>query len=56
MNLTNSQAEKLIKGCIKNDRGAQETLYRLFYAEMLRVATAIYPIKSWLKRLLTAAF
>jgi RNA polymerase sigma factor (sigma-70 family) len=37
MNLTKAQAEKLVKGCINNDRTAQEALYKLFYGEMLRV-------------------
>jgi RNA polymerase sigma-70 factor (ECF subfamily) len=39
MNLTKKQAEKLVKACIHNDRSAQEALYRLYYADMLRVCT-----------------
>src|ERR1700744_5382506 len=37
MNLTKKQTEKLIKACINNDRNAQEVLYKLYYADMLRV-------------------
>ena len=37
MDLSKRQAEKLVKGCINNDRTAQETLYKTFYADMLRV-------------------
>lgn len=56
MNLTNSQAEKLIKGCIKNDRGAQETLYRLFYVEMLRVCHSYLPDKELAKEAFNSGF
>ncbi|WP_158796230.1 RNA polymerase sigma factor [Pedobacter sp. L105] len=37
MNLFAKQHSKLIKGCKANERLAQEDLYKLFYAEMLRV-------------------
>lgn len=30
-----SELEELIHGCIRNDRGAQEKLYRLFYPKMM---------------------
>jgi len=30
-----SELEQLIQGCIRNERGAQEKLYRLFYPRML---------------------
>jgi len=39
MNLTKKQTEKLVKACINNDRSAQEALYKLYYADMLRVCT-----------------
>ena len=32
-----SELEQLIQGCIRNERGAQERLYRLFYPRMLAV-------------------
>jgi RNA polymerase sigma factor (sigma-70 family) len=37
MTLFAKQHSKLIKGCKANDRKAQESLYKLFYAEMLRL-------------------
>lgn len=30
-----SELEQLIQGCVRNDRGAQEKLYRLFYPKMM---------------------
>ena len=32
---TASELEQLIQGCIRNERGAQEKLYRLFYPRMM---------------------
>jgi len=32
-----SELEQLIQGCIRNERGAQEKVYRLFYPRMLSV-------------------
>jgi len=37
MHLFYQQHSRLVKGCIANERLAQEGLYKLFYAEMLRV-------------------
>jgi len=37
MNFTKKQTQKLVKACINNDRGAQEALYKLYYAEMMQV-------------------
>ncbi|WP_413669640.1 RNA polymerase sigma factor [Mucilaginibacter sp. Mucisp86] len=37
MNLFAKPDTKLIKGCKANDRQAQESLYKLFHAEMLRL-------------------
>lgn len=37
MDLTKKEAEKLVRGCIDNDRTAQEALYMAFHADMLRV-------------------
>jgi RNA polymerase sigma factor (sigma-70 family) len=37
MNLFAKQDERLVKGCKANDRQAQEGLYKLFYAEMLKL-------------------
>ena len=37
MNLFFNQETKLIRGCKDNNRHAQEGLYKLYYAEMLRI-------------------
>ncbi|WP_293741379.1 sigma-70 family RNA polymerase sigma factor [uncultured Pedobacter sp.] len=37
MNLFSKQDTKLIKGCKANERQAQEGLYKLYYADMLRI-------------------
>jgi len=46
MNLPKKQADKLVKGCIKNDRTAQEALYKFFHADMLRVCLNYLPDKE----------
>ncbi len=37
MDLSKKQVTTLVKGCIGNERPAQENLYKLFYAPMLRI-------------------
>jgi len=37
MDLSKGRVTKLVEGCIGNERSAQETLYKLFYAQMLRI-------------------
>ncbi|MBS1520119.1 MAG: sigma-70 family RNA polymerase sigma factor [Bacteroidetes bacterium] len=37
MALSKTQQNKLIKGCLSNDRASQEALYKLFHSDMLRV-------------------
>jgi len=37
MNLNREQTEKLVNGCVSNDRASQEALYKLFHGEMVRV-------------------
>ena len=56
MDLSKRQAEKLIKGCINNNRTAQEALYKLFYADMLRVCLNYLPDKVLAKEALNAGF
>jgi RNA polymerase sigma factor (sigma-70 family) len=56
MNLSKKQAEKLIKGCINNDRTAQEALYKLFHAEMLRVCYSYLPDKELAKEAFNTGF
>jgi RNA polymerase sigma-70 factor (ECF subfamily) len=56
MNLYKKQAEKLIKGCINNDRTAQEALYRYFHADMLRVCHSYLPDKELAKEAFNTGF
>ncbi len=56
MNLSKREAEKLVKGCINNDRTAQEALYKLFHAEMLRVCYNYLPDKELAKEAFNAGF
>jgi RNA polymerase sigma factor (sigma-70 family) len=56
MNLSKKQTERLVKGCINNDRTAQETLYKLFYAEMLRVCYSYLPDKELAKEAFNSGF
>jgi RNA polymerase sigma factor (sigma-70 family) len=37
MDLKKKQTQKLVKACTRNDRSAQEALYKLYYADMMRV-------------------
>ena len=37
MGLSKTQLDKLINGCLGNDRASQEALYKLFHSDMLRV-------------------
>jgi RNA polymerase sigma-70 factor (ECF subfamily) len=43
MNIPARQVDKLIKGCMNNERKAQEALYKLYYADMLRVCYSYLP-------------
>ncbi|MEZ2335814.1 RNA polymerase sigma factor [Mucilaginibacter sp. RCC_168] len=56
MNLSKKQAEKLVKGCINNNRTAQEALYKLFHAEMLRVCYSYLPDKELAKEAFNTGF
>jgi len=56
MNLSKKQTEKLVKGCINNDRTAQETLYKLFYAEMFRVCYSYVPDNELAKEAFNSGF
>lgn len=56
MNITKKQVEKLVKRCIDNDRTAQEALYRLFYADMLRVCFSYLPDKELAKEAFNTGF
>lgn len=56
MDLTKAQADKLIKGCIKNNRTAQEELYKFFYADMLRVCLSYLRDKELAKEAFNTGF
>ncbi len=56
MDLPKKQAEKLVKGCIDNNRTAQETLYKLFHADMLRVCYNYLPDKELAKEAFNTGF
>lgn len=56
MNLFAKQHAKLIKGCKANDRLAQEGLYKLFYADMMRVCYRYLKSDDLAKEALNAGF
>lgn len=56
MNLSKKQAEKLVKGCINNERPAQEALYKLYHADMLRVCYNYLPDKELAKEAFNLGF
>lgn len=56
MNLSKKQAEKLVKGCINNNHTAQEALYKLFHADMLRVCYSYLPDKELAKEAFNTGF
>src|ERR1700712_2274883 len=56
MNLSKQQAGQLAKGCMNNDRTAQEALYKLFYADMLRVCHNYLPDKELAKEAFNSGF
>jgi RNA polymerase sigma factor (sigma-70 family) len=56
MNLFVKKTIKLIKGCIANDRLAQEDLYKMFYAEMLRVCHRFLKTGDLAKEALNTGF
>ena len=56
MGLSKKQAEKLVIGCINNDRTAQEALYRLFHADMLRVCYSYLSEKELAKEAFNTGF
>ncbi|MDB5003305.1 MAG: polymerase sigma-70 factor, subfamily [Mucilaginibacter sp.] len=56
MNLSKNQTEELVKGCINNSRTAQEALYKLFYADMLRVCHSYLPDKELAKEAFNSGF
>jgi RNA polymerase sigma factor (sigma-70 family) len=56
MNLSKRRTEELVNGCINNERAAQEALYKLFYADMLRVCHNYLPNKDLAKEAFNTGF
>lgn len=56
MGLFVKQTTKLVKGCIANERAAQEGLYKLFYAEMIRTCYRYVKSDDLAKEALNAGF
>jgi RNA polymerase sigma factor (sigma-70 family) len=56
MNLFVKQITKLVKGCIANERPAQEGLYKLFYSEMIRICYRYLKSDDLAKEALNAGF
>lgn len=56
MNLSKKQAEDLALRCTNNDRTAQEALYKLFHADMLRVCYSYIPDKDLAKEAFNTGF
>lgn len=56
MNFLKKQTNKLIQGCINNERTAQEALYKLFHADMLRVCYCYIPDKDLAKEAFNTGF
>lgn len=56
MNLSKKQAEELALRCVNNDRTAQEALYKLFHADMLRVCYSYIPDKDMAKEAFNSGF
>jgi RNA polymerase sigma factor (sigma-70 family) len=56
MNISRRQTEKLVKGCINNERKVQEELYGLFYADMLRVCYSYLPDDTLAKEAFNIGF
>jgi len=56
MDLSKKQTIKLVEGCIGNERAAQEALYKLFYAQMLRICYRYLKTKDLAQEALNSGF
>ena len=54
--MTKKQTQKLVKACVQNDRSAQEELYKLYYADMMRVCLSYLPDEELAREAFNAAF
>ncbi len=56
MNTPNDEIPELVRGCIANERPAQERLYKWFYADMLKVARRYFRSDDLAQEALNMAF
>jgi RNA polymerase sigma factor (sigma-70 family) len=56
MSISDKQAVNLVKGCIANERSAQEALFKLFYADMLRLCARYLKTDELAKEALNSGF
>jgi len=56
MDLSKARITKLVKACAGNERSAQETLYRAFYAQMLRICSRYLKTKDLAQEALNEGF
>ncbi len=56
MDLSKKKVQVLVSGCINNERTAQEALYKLFHADMLRVCYSYIRDKSLAKEAFNSGF
>ncbi len=56
MNNPNDEIPELVRGCIANERPAQERLFKLFYADMLKVARRYFRSDGLAQEAMNMAF
>ena len=56
MDLSKKQVTKLVNGCARNERSAQEVLYKSFYAQMLRICYRYLTTKDLAHEVLNEGF
>lgn len=56
MDLSKKQSLKLVEGCMRNERLSQETLYKAFYAQMLRICYRYLKTKDLAQEALNSGF
>ncbi|MDR3696150.1 sigma-70 family RNA polymerase sigma factor [Mucilaginibacter sp.] len=54
--MTKKQTQKLVKACVQNDRGAQEALYKLYYADMMQVCQSYLADEELAREAFNTAF
>src|SRR5476651_716744 len=56
MDLSKKKVQLLVDGCMNNERTAQEALYKLYHADMLRVCYSYIPDKDLAKEAFNTGF